>query len=183
MNKRENRGLSLIEVLVALMILSIGLLGIAGLQVVSMRSNHGSYVRGQAIVLTYSMADRMRANRLGILDINRNPIGFYNSVDTGGQFQAAASNGCSESFGTAATTCTVAQIAANDLSEWRAVLAARLPQGQGSVCIDSTPNDGTGVAANGCDNTGALYAIKVWWQEIEPDAGPANKRFVMRFQL
>ncbi len=183
MNHRHIQGLSLIEVMVALMILSIGLLGIAGLQVVSMRSNHGSYVRGQAIVLTYDMADRMRANSLGVRDINLNAVNFYNSSDTGGQFQAAANNSCSESFGTAATTCSVAQVAANDRFEWQAVLAARLPQGQGTVCLDSTPNDGTGVAGAGCDNTGNVYAIKVWWQEVEPDTGPVNKRFVMRFQL
>ena len=55
----------MVEVLVTLVLLSVGLMGIAKLQLVSLRSVHASTVRGQAVLLAYDLADRMRANRFG----------------------------------------------------------------------------------------------------------------------
>lgn len=56
-------GFTLLEVLIALLVLSVGLLGIAGLQLTSLRSNHSAYLRSQATILAYDILDRMRANR------------------------------------------------------------------------------------------------------------------------
>jgi type IV pilus modification protein PilV len=55
-------GFTLVEVLVTVVILAVGLLGLAGLQAVSMRNNHSAYERTQAVQLAYDMADRVRAN-------------------------------------------------------------------------------------------------------------------------
>jgi len=82
------RGFTMIEVLVALVVLSIGLLGAAKLQVLAVRYNSQSFLRGQAVVLAYDMADRMRANPTAVA------AGNYDSAD-GANFQAAADNGCS----------------------------------------------------------------------------------------
>jgi type IV pilus assembly protein PilV len=60
------RGITLIEVLVAVLIFSIGLLGVAGLLVMSVRSNHAAYLRTQVTFLAQSMADRMQANPIGV---------------------------------------------------------------------------------------------------------------------
>lgn len=60
----HNSGFSLLEVLIALLILSVGLLGIAALQLVSLKTNHGAYQRSQATILAYDMMDRLRANRV-----------------------------------------------------------------------------------------------------------------------
>lgn len=60
---RKSRGFTLVEVLVALVVLSIGLLGVAALQLTSLRSNHGSAMRSQATFLAYDIIDRMRANQ------------------------------------------------------------------------------------------------------------------------
>ncbi|WP_290704195.1 type IV pilus modification protein PilV [Amphritea sp.] len=57
----NERGSSLIEVLIAVVIISIGLLSVAALQTVALKSNHGSYNRSQATFLAYDLADRMRA--------------------------------------------------------------------------------------------------------------------------
>lgn len=59
---RRQRGVGLIEVLIAVLILSIGLLGIAGLQARALKNNQSSYERSQAVVLSYFMLDSMRAN-------------------------------------------------------------------------------------------------------------------------
>ena len=61
--RRKNRGFTLLEILVALLVLSIGLLGLAGLQTFSLRNNHSAFLRSQAVVLAYDALDRLRSNR------------------------------------------------------------------------------------------------------------------------
>lgn len=60
---RRQRGVGLIEVLVAVLVLSIGLLGLAGLQVRTMRNNQSALERGVAVVETHAIADALRADR------------------------------------------------------------------------------------------------------------------------
>lgn len=64
---QKNAGFSLMEILIALVVLGVGLLGIAALQAISLKSNHGAYQRTQATFLAYDMMDRMRANRTAAL--------------------------------------------------------------------------------------------------------------------
>lgn len=59
---RHQAGATLIEVLVAVLILSIGLLGIAGLQARALQNNQSAFERSQAVMLSYFMLDAMRAN-------------------------------------------------------------------------------------------------------------------------
>lgn len=69
----RQRGATLIEVLVAMLVLSVGLLGLAGMQMTALKSNQSAYYRSQATVLAYDIIDRMRANRTqalnGVYDI------------------------------------------------------------------------------------------------------------------
>lgn len=65
-SRRAMRGVSLIEVLMAVLIFSIGLIGLAGLLIISTRSNQSAFVRTQVTFLANSMADRMRANPYGL---------------------------------------------------------------------------------------------------------------------
>ncbi|MBL0942879.1 MAG: type IV pilus modification protein PilV [Hydrogenophaga sp.] len=69
----RQRGASLIEVLVAVVILAIGLLGMAGLQASALKGNQSSYARSQAVMLSYFMLDMMRADRGNAL------LGQYNT--------------------------------------------------------------------------------------------------------
>lgn len=154
-------GFSLIEVLIALVVFSIGLLGVAGLQMSGLRANHSSALRTQTTYLAYDMADRMRANIQGINDGN-----YLNlSGDPGDP-------GCS------ASGCTPALMAQTDLHEWNLANASNLPSGSGAVCLDSTPNDGTPVAI-ACDGLGTAYAIKIWWND---DQSGIPKLFAMSFE-
>lgn len=61
-------GFSLLELLVGLIILAIGLLGLAGMQMVALRQNNEAYLRSQATLMAYDIMDRMRANRRHALD-------------------------------------------------------------------------------------------------------------------
>jgi type IV pilus assembly protein PilV len=103
------RGTTLVETLVALLVLSIGLLGVAALQVNALQTNRGAHVRSQASVLAYDIADRMRANRQAAID------GFYNVT-----------------YGVVPTGTTMNEV---DLRNWKNTLAATLPAGDGEMLL------------------------------------------------
>ena len=140
-------GFTLLEVLVAIIVISLGLLGLAGLQARGMQANHSSMLRTIATYQAYDMADRMRANIMGVNN------GNYNNLSG-----TPADPGC------VSTTCSPADMATTDLYQWNTDNAALLPAGQGVVCLDSTPNDGTS-AAPACDGIGTIYAVKIWWDD------------------
>lgn len=64
-NIRRHRGAGLIEVLVAVLILALGLLGMAGLQAHAIKKNQSAYARGQAVMLSYYILDALRADSAG----------------------------------------------------------------------------------------------------------------------
>ena len=76
MNSRSKLGFTLMEVLVALAVLSIGLLGMAGMQLFSLSSNRDAYIRTQATYFAYDLIDKIRANRDVAL------VGGYNTALT-----------------------------------------------------------------------------------------------------
>ena len=84
---RAQRGTTLIETLVALLVLSIGLLGVAALQITSLQNNRGAHMRSQASVLAYAIADRMRANRNVALAGGYNVV--FGATPTGGTTHGA----------------------------------------------------------------------------------------------
>lgn len=147
LRSRTQAGFTLIEVLIAVLVLSIGLLGLAALQTSGLGMNHSAYLRSQATILAADMADRMRANR--------DALGAYDN--SGGT--PAAVGACGVPPG-----CSEAQLAQNDLAEWAADIAATLPNGVGVVCPDATPNDGD-AAAPACTGAGPIYAVKIWWRD------------------
>lgn len=110
----------MIEVLVALVILAIGLLGLAVLQIASMQNVQGGYMRAQATLLAYDIIDRMRANIPGINS------GSYDILLADA---APASPAC---LG-AAADCSAAEMGQFDVAQWRTSLGAYLPAGNGSV--------------------------------------------------
>ncbi len=160
--KPMQAGTTLIEVLISLLILAIGLLGMSGLQTVSLRSTQSAYLRTQASIASNDIVERVRANLQGV------EANSYNNID--GEVTAA----CNTAVG-----CNFSELAANDIAEWKVALAADLPAGVGTVCADSTPADGT-PAAPACDGLGTLYAVKIWWDEDRD--GAAEKRFALSFQ-
>ena len=111
---RRCKGMTLIEVLIALLVLSIGILGLATLQTASLNFNAGASQRTQATVLAYDMADKMRANRTAA-QAGAYDIAFENPAPTCAAPSAAGT------------------VAAQDISTWRMALACRLPQATGSI--------------------------------------------------
>ena len=123
--RRKTRGFTLLEILVALLVLSIGLLGLAGLQTFSLRNNHSALLRSQAVVLAYDALDRMRSNR----DQAMLAAGSaYNTTYS----QAAGSYSATD----CSSNCTSSALATYDLAAWKADVA-RLPAGQAQISIDA----------------------------------------------
>lgn len=175
-HRRGNEGFTLLEVLVAVLVLSIGLLGIAGLQVTGLRFNHSAYMRTQATLLAYELADRMRANRPTMV------ANGYDPIATGG-IGGVSVPACETAAG-----CATAQMAQNDVFQWQQRLAQVLPNGQGVVCLDAiadppgTPLSST-PAAPSCNPpvapAPAPYAIKVWWDDNRTGDPATFQRFVV----
>ena len=166
------RGFMLVEVLVTVVIFTVGILGVIGLQTLALSSAHLSSLRSEATLLVSDMAERMRSN-LGA--VNAGAATTYDDATPG-------TNACRAIYATAVeaspVTCTPAELAADDLQDWLDQVQQRLPGGEGIVCLDSTPDDGT-PGAEDCDGTGAAYAVKVWWTERATQAEDATvRRFV-----
>jgi type IV pilus assembly protein PilV len=164
--RRIQRGVTMIELLITVFVLSIGLLGLAQLQASALRNNQSAYLRTQATVLAYDIADRMRANMPAVR------TAAYHLPTT------TAHATCRNVSG-----CTPTEMAQTDAAMWTAAVAASLPGGEAVVCIDSDPDSvgGTGVGSPDCDNTGNMFAIKIWWDDDRNPATP-NQRFVTSFQ-
>lgn len=129
-------GFSMMEILITMVVMAIGLMGMASLQYVSLKNVNSSYYRYQAALLAYDMAERMRANPGGVGD------GDYNALSVDGTEQPAS---CT-------TSCSVS--ATQDKNEWgQSLAAAKLPGATASV---SASGGGFDIVVNWQEqNTGA----------------------------
>jgi type IV pilus assembly protein PilV len=117
---RSQSGFSLVEVLIALVIMSVGMLGIAGLYVESMQAGRTSSFRHNAVTIASDVADRIRANPRGAVDYE----------GAGGNNNCVLGN----------VDCNPQQMAANDIDLWARQATATLPQGAVAITYDDTVN-------------------------------------------
>jgi type IV pilus assembly protein PilV len=174
------QGVTMIEVLVSMVVLSVGLLGTAGLQTTSLRSNHSAYMRSQATAIAYDLVDRMRSNPDGVA------AGNYDDIDS---TSLPADPACVDT----ANGCSAAQLAAHDIRDWSLNALPALPGATGTVVVDDM-----GTAADDSDD---VFVATVNWtdqgvyvdkNEIEGLSGAElqalidsrrNKSLTIRFQL
>ena len=138
--RSRQSGFTMVEVLVALVVLAIGLLGIAALYLNSLQSGRTAIYRTQAVNLAADLADRIRANRTAqaaygtlFADVEADVPDCYT---TGG--------------------CSDTDLASSDLARWKAALEQLLPNGQGQVVVT--------LPAVAGDPTG--YVVSVRWAEV-----------------
>jgi type IV pilus assembly protein PilV len=135
-------GFTMVETLVALVVLAIGLLGIAALYLDSLRAGRTAIYRTQAVSLAADLADRIRVNR---------DAGLAYEIALAGTATAKAN--C-----TTTTGCNAADMAGTDLSDWKARVAQQLPEGDGSVDVTV-----------GVGGEPSSYVITVSWTEVGMD--------------
>ena len=137
MTHTKHRGFTLIETLVALVVLSVGLMGIAALYSQSLGAGRTANFRTQAVTLAADLADRIRVNRLA-----------------GNAYAGLpADNNCDADGGAVPGDCTPGQLAAHDLLRWQAAVAQTLPNGVGAVAFNPITLPPT-------------YTISVTWTEV-----------------
>ena len=146
------RGVTMIEVLVTIVILTYGLLGVVGLQARMQLAQAESYHRTQAILLMQDMVDRVNANRANALSyVTATPLGTGNAVQD----------------------CTALDGAALDLCEWNnALLGATESTAEGQ-------NAGAMIGARGCITSLVAtmpreFLVAVTWQGLVPTVAPAS---------
>lgn len=151
--RSHTAGFTLIETLVALLVISVGMIGVASLHGVSLSASSTAIHRSEAVMLASNIADRIRMNRGAETDYEN----------------AAADNNCDDPTGSGGTDCTPAEMAAHDLFLWEAEVAQALPGGQGAVDVDTGTNPTT-------------YTVTVSWDETNQDA-PATFVFTFQLPL
>ncbi len=159
--KSRQTGYSLIEVLIAIVVTSIGLLGLAAMQATGLRNNHSAYNRSQATVLAYDIADRMRANTA--LEVAYGTFTNTGAIDNYltrfmTHTEATIQEGCET-----ATGCTIAQMAENDLASWNTALTTAIPSATATItCADEevclVENDPDVDEPN-------IYTVRVSWDD------------------
>ena len=121
MQRGKHKGFTLVEVLVALVVVSVGMLGIAGLYVHGMQAGRTAMFSHQAVTLAGDVADRIRANPRA---------GAAYAVPIG------ADNGCVAGV----VDCDVAEMAANDVFVWSQQAINSLPNGSVEVLFNAGTN-------------------------------------------
>jgi type IV pilus assembly protein PilV len=150
----KNNGFTLIEVLIAMLILAVGLLGLAALQTHSLKNNQSAYYRSQATQLAYDIADRMRVN--------------VASAATYTNGHAAEHKNCLTT-----DSCTPLEMAEHDLFEWNtAIQAAILPSATGKIKPDLKITGGV-----------KAYIVTIEWDENRDLATDKKTSFDMGFRL
>lgn len=129
----RSRGFSLVEVLVAVLIFSLGLLGLAGLLVVSTQSSHASYLRTQVGFMAEQMANRMRANPQGV---------WAGQYDSAAYPISGTPPACDSAVG-----CSPPQVALRDQILWSHQLQQFLPAGASAAVQCTQPAGGPAVSA------------------------------------
>lgn len=152
--RKDQAGFTLVEVLVALLVLSFGLLGLAMLQAAGQKFNNDSYMRSQATVLAYDIIDRMRANKAAA-DAGNYCVTSASPCET---TAAPAAETCGDSSG----GCDSSQKLANyDLSRWYELQKTTLSPATSSSSIART------TVTTGSGQTIYRYEITMRWSERE----------------
>lgn len=151
----RQRGVSLIESMISLLVISVGLLGIAALQITSMKQNNSALHHSHAVWTAYNISDRIRANF--------SQFDSYAGIDTNSSY----TQDCTTS------ACTAPQLVTWDASEW-SILLQNLPAGRGIISSPGAnklivavmwDDEGTGATGTNCGTNPAVdltcYALEL----------------------
>jgi type IV pilus assembly protein PilV len=172
--KQFSTGFSLVEVLVSVVVLSVGLLGAMSLMLASARTSNEAATFTAAVNLVRDLSEKARMNK-GIAAKNdaanaylderwAERAGQEGAGQEGAGEEGAGEEGAVPSCAASGTPCNAAQLAAWDMREWKQRIAAALPDARVSVCFDETPwNAATGAYDWACSHAGRSVVVKLGW--------------------
>jgi type IV pilus assembly protein PilV len=167
MMMRKQKGFSMVELLISVVIMSIGVLGMAGLQIISMQQNRSALLQGEAMFIANDILDRIRANP---------------STGYGGAAITDAPGVTTDCVG---NTCTEAEMAAYDIAQWQcsinSVDAAGDPH---TVCgnfgiTGAMPGGFCAVASDPCAGgaialSGDVYTVTIQWVDQQQSSAASG---------
>ncbi len=160
MRNKQSQGFSMIEVLITVVITSIGLLGLGALQLNSMKNINNTQFRSLATLYAYDMAERMRSNQAGV------QAGDYDSI-TG-----------NETVVSCTAACVPSAVAQKDAYEWNQFIKNG---------VNGNPDQGALPNGNGAvSNNGGVFTITITWDEQDQNAavaGISNESFVLTVEI
>lgn len=155
MNQKQ-AGATLIEILITMVIVAVGILGIAGMQLASAKYQQGSISRITATTHAQVIAERIRANA-NVLN-GATDASSYRAEDA---YASATTLPNNPSCGLGGTACSSSESAQRDLREWRQMIARELPGGRGSI-FRVTNLDGTSAPTS--------RSVIIMWNEKSSDS-------------
>jgi len=166
----RSRGFTLLEVLIAVLIFTLGLLGVAGLMVLSIRTNHSAYLRTQASFLAQSMVDRMRSN-----------VGWANDYNGTYDIDTAGAGTCTGGI------CPPSAIVTRDTEIWSGQLTTLLtPDATATIDCNGTYGESATARGSGTEPFDGICSMVITWSEADlsrtatPSAG--KQTFAWVFQ-
>ena len=150
--QKHQRGIALIESLVAIVITALGILGILGVQMRTLSDTSTTVRRAQAIRLIEDLGERMKVNPNALADLNTYVTAFS----------------AEPTVGSCATGCDHTQLAAYDMAVWKKAVKSTLPLGQASIFV---PPAESAVPAG----QGRQLGVMIAWRENEKDNSAAYK--------
>ncbi|KAF1046663.1 type IV pilus modification protein PilV [Xylophilus sp.] len=171
----RSAGFSLIEILVAIVVLSFGLLGMVGLQAAALQANRDARLQSTAGTLARELAEMMRGNQdvAATAAASANPyLGEFTSSPLAlgsPEYCLSAGTACATGSETsdADKKAMRQKIARAEMTEWLARVDAELPGARVSVCLDSAPYDSAGLPQWTCTapatTSNAIAVVKIGW--------------------
>lgn len=160
---RWHAGFTLLEVLVAIVILSFGVLGVVGLQAAALQANKEARYQSAAVRLGRELGDLMRGNK--DLAIQTSTADNPYLVDFEGTLPTSSAD-CY--VGACISRAAVAQF---NIREWLNRVSLELPGARVVVCFDQTPYAGSGVPQWDCTGDGGLAVVKMGWTRASTNRG------------
>jgi type IV pilus assembly protein PilV len=155
LNKKVQQGATMVEVLVSILIFSVGLLGVASTQTMGLTNTQSALNRSYATQLSYDLVDIMRLNQEVVEQGAGNVFDGYITIDN-----ARAANplgyAITPECNDATAGCTEAQLSTSELESWRQKIVNTLPDGQAQILL-----------TNAAEN---IYRVIITWQDIKTES-------------